>query len=313
VYGLGANALDAGAASRIFAAKERPATDPLIVHLASAADLPRVASEIPPIALRLAERFWPGPLTLVLPRAGAVPPVVTSAGPTVAVRVPRHPVARALIAAAGVPVAAPSANLFSRPSPTRAAHVLEDLDGRIDLVLDAGDCEVGVESTVLDLTTAPPRILRPGAVTVEMLRSLLPDVRVHRPPPGTGAAASPGLLDTHYAPRARVTLYAGPPDTRRRRMLADVRTAVADGVRVGALVSAGDAAAFAGAGARTEALGAEGDLAAAAVRLYAALRALDAAGVSEIVATAVPADDHLGAALADRLSRAASGRVITVH
>lgn len=313
VYGLGANALDADAAARIFIAKARPAHDPLIVHLASAADLPRVAVDIPEMAFELADRFWPGPLTLVLPRSAAVPPVVTSGGATVAVRVPSHPVARALIAAAGVPVAAPSANLFSRPSPTCAAHVLEDLDGRIDLVLDAGPCAVGVESTVLDLTTTPPRVLRPGAVTLEMLRSLLPDVRAGGPGAGSGAPLSPGLLDTHYAPRATLTLYAGATDARRTRMLADVRDAVAGGARVGAMVFDDDVEAFTGVGATTRTLGQPGDLATAAARLYAALRALDAAGVSLIVATAVTADDHLGAALADRLGRAASGRVITVH
>ncbi|MGE3579006.1 MAG: L-threonylcarbamoyladenylate synthase [Vicinamibacterales bacterium] len=313
VYGLGANALDAGAVARIFTAKQRPASDPLIVHLASAADLPRVAVHAPPAAFTLAERFWPGPLTLVLPRATAVPPAVTAGGATVAVRVPRHPVALALIAAAGVPVAAPSANLFSRPSPTTAAHVLEDLDGRIDLLLDGGPCEVGVESTVLDLTTTPPRVLRPGAVTIEMLRGVLPDVRLGARQAGSGVPASPGMLDTHYAPKATLTLYAGDPGARRARMLADVRAATSAGTRVGALVTDDDVPAFAGAGADTATLGAAGDLPEAAVRLYAALRALDAAGVSVIVAAAVTSDDHLGAALADRLGRAASGRVITVH
>ncbi len=313
VYGLGANALDAEAAARIFVAKQRPANDPLIVHLASAADLPRVARDVPAIAFRLADAFWPGPLTLVLPRAAAVPAVVTSGGPTVAVRVPRHDVARALIAAAGVPVAAPSANLFSRPSPTSAAHVLEDLDGRIDFVLDGGPCAVGVESTVLDLTTTPPRVLRPGAVTLDMLRNLIPDVSAGAHAPDGSAAASPGLLDTHYAPRATLTLYAGAAGARRARMLTDVRAARARGVLAGALVFDDDRAVFAEAGAVTETLGPDGDLTTAAVRLYAALRALDAAGVSIIVATAVAADDRLGGALADRLGRAASGRVVTVH
>jgi L-threonylcarbamoyladenylate synthase len=312
VYGLGANALDADAAARIFVAKKRPANDPLIVHLASAADLSRVAVHIPEIAFRLSDRFWPGPLTLVLPRAAVVPSVVTSDGPTVAVRIPAHPVARALIAAAGVPVAAPSANLFSRPSPTTAAHVLEDLDGRIDLVLDAGTCNIGLESTVLDLTTNPPRVLRPGAVTLEMLRGLIPDVGLGAPAPGGGAAASPGLLETHYAPRATLTLYAGPADARKRRMLADLQAARARGVRAGALVFEDDVAACAGTGAVAETLGPDGDFATAAARLYAALRTLDATGVSIILATAVTADDRLGAALADRLGRAASGRVITV-
>jgi len=313
VYGLGANALDPTAVARIFAAKQRPANDPLIVHLATPADLPSVATRIPAIAARLAELFWPGPLTLVLPRAAAVPLVVTSGGPSVAVRVPDHPVARALIAAAGTPVAAPSANLFSRPSPTTAAHVLEDLDGRIDLVLDGGACAVGVESTVLDLTGSPPRILRPGAVTIEMLREVVPDVVAGSRTAAGDAPASPGLLETHYAPRATLTLYAGPDVARRRRMLEDARASQTAGTRVGALVAEEDVVAFTQAGAMTVALAPAGDLVAAAARLYAALRSLDASGADIILATAIPGDDRLGAALADRLGRAASGRIITVH
>lgn len=313
VYGLGANALDADAAARIFVAKQRPANDPLIVHLASAADLPLVAIHVPAVAYQLAERFWPGPLTLVLPRGPAVPAVVTSGGTSVAVRVPSHPVARALIAAAGVPVAAPSANLFSRPSPTTAAHVIEDLGGRVDLVLDGGATTIGVESTVLDLTTAPPRVLRPGAVTAGMLRALIPDLATGPRPGAADTPASPGLLETHYAPRAVLTLYAGPAEPRRLRMLSEVRNAVGSGARIGAVVTDDEVAAFSAAGAVVASLGAAGDLDTAAVRLYAALRSLDTAGVERIVATAIPADEHLGAALADRLGRAASGRIVTVH
>ena len=314
VYGLGANALDATAAARIFAAKERPADDPLIVHLADVADLPLVASDIPVVARTLAAQYWPGPLTLVLPKAAAIPGIITSGGPSVAVRVPRHPVALALIREAGVPVAAPSANLFSRPSPTTAAHVREDLDGRIDLLLDGGPCPVGVESTVLDLTCVPPRVLRPGAVTIEMLRAFLPEVMSGRPAPRPDRApASPGLLDTHYAPRTPLTLYAGPPEPRRARMLTEVTTLIARGARAGVLVSDEDAALFRHAGAFTVALAPEGDLDTAATRLYAALRTLDAGQVDVILATAITSDDHMGAALSDRLTRAASGRVVTVH
>ena len=176
VYGLGADATNTDAVERIFAAKQRPHSDPLIVHLAAAAALPSVVQGVPPLAWALAERFWPGPLTLVLRRAEGIPPVVAAGGPTVGVRVPNHAVARELIARAGVPIAAPSANRFMHTSPTTAAHVLADLDGRVDCVLDAGPCSVGVESTVLDLTRDPPRILRPGGVTFEALRALVPNV-----------------------------------------------------------------------------------------------------------------------------------------
>ncbi len=313
VYGLGANALDAAAAGRIFTAKNRPAHDPLIVHVAHASEIRRVAHSIPALAWHLAEAFWPGPLTLVLPRQPLVPDVVTAGGPTVAVRVPRHPVACALIAAAGVPVAAPSANLFSRPSPTTAAHVLSDLDGRIDIILDGGAADVGVESTVLDLTSTPPRILRPGAVTVEMLRLFIPNLASGALGRPAAVAASPGQLDTHYAPKAPLTLYAGPSAPRLARMLAEVAAHVSRGAQVGALVSTEETGAFERAGAVTATLAHEGDLDTAAARLYACLRELDASGVGHIIAPAIPADDRLGAALADRLTRAASGRIITVH
>lgn len=313
VYGLGAHALDAAAAARIFTAKGRPASDPLIVHLASAADLPRVAATVPEVAHRLAQAFWPGPLTLVLPKNDAVPGAVTAGGATVAVRVPDHPVALALLRTAAVPVAAPSANLFSRPSPTTATHVLADLDGRIDLVIDGGPCRVGVESTVLDLTTVPPRILRPGAVTEADLRPYLPDLAVGPRPSSSGPLASPGLLDTHYAPVAPLTLIRGSAQAAREWMTREAHAAAVRGSRVGMLVWDEDADALRREGAVVETLGPAGHLEAAAARLYAGLRALDATGVTAILAPAIPGDDALGAALADRLRRAASGRVVEVH
>lgn len=210
VYGLGANALNPAAVAAIFAAKGRPATDPLIVHVSGLEDLEAIVSDIPPVARRLASRFWPGPLTLILPKRATISDSVTAGLPTVAVRVPAHPVARAVIAAAGVPIAAPSANLFSRPSPTQAAHVLSDLDGRVDLVLDAGPTDVGVESTVLDLTVDPPLVRRPGGVTLEALRTVVPDVQVltHHGD-DREAQMAPGQLLRHYAPQARLTLING--------------------------------------------------------------------------------------------------------
>ena len=291
VYGLGVAALDAAAVRRLFVAKGRPADDPLIVHIADAAALAPLVAEIPPVVDVLAARFWPGPLTLVLRRSPLVPHEVTAGLDTVAIRVPAHPVAHALLAATGVPVAAPSANLFSRPSPTQARHVLDDLDGRIDMVLDGGATPVGVESTVLDLSRGVPEVLRPGAVTLEMLRPLLPQVRARGSVETPGPQRSPGLLDKHYSPRAPLTLYEGTVERVIERIRKDAEAAQAAGRRVGLLVP-------------------DADPAATAARLYAALRDFDAAGVDEIFARLPATTDGLSQAIADRLRRAAAGRVV---
>src|SRR4051794_21935732 len=198
VYGLGANALDAAAVARVFQAKGRPPTNPLIVHLDGVDQIAQVAAGWPKVAVRLAERFWPGPLTLVLPKRPEVPDVVTAGGPTVAVRVPAHPVAQALLRAAGVPVAAPSANRSTELSPTTAAHVLRGLDGRIELILDGGPTPGGIESTVVDVTASPLRLLRPGLVTPAELEAVVGPVA--RGEPGASATGggrplpSPGML-----------------------------------------------------------------------------------------------------------------------
>jgi L-threonylcarbamoyladenylate synthase len=318
VYGLGADATSAVAAEGIFQAKQRPHSDPLIVHLAAADELGRVAREVPPLAWRLAERFWPGPLTLVLPRAPTIPPVVTAGGETVGVRVPAHPVARALIAAAGVPVAAPSANRFMHTSPTTATHVLADLDGRIDCLLDGGPCAVGVESTVLDIIASPPRILRPGGVTLEALRAVAPEIKVPLELPAEASgedrgeeeatARAPGQMPRHYAPHTRLLVF----DAAGERGLAAVRAAAeataARGERVGALLPDEEAAALEAVlpGMTVARLGPAGDLAQHSRRLYAALRELDAAGLDVILAHTF-GREGLGLALNDRLRRAAGG------
>ena len=213
VYGLGANALDADAVRRIFAAKGRPATNPLIVHVANVEGfeaLAEIGERTPGSALRaLTQAFWPGPLTLVLPKTSLVPEVVTAGGPTVAVRMPRHPVALALIAAAGVPLAAPSANRSEQLSPTRAGHVAESLDDAVDLILDGGPTDVGLESTVLDLTEWPPRLLRPGMVTVAQIEAVLgASVTLGPAAPSSGPARSPGQMPRHYAPRTPLRVVA---------------------------------------------------------------------------------------------------------
>jgi L-threonylcarbamoyladenylate synthase len=316
VYGLGAHALDPVAVRRLFDAKERPRTDPLIVHVASRSDLPPLVRTIPAAAAKLAERFWPGPLTLVLPRSSAVPDEVTAGLPTVAVRVPAHPVALALLRSAAVPVAAPSANRFSRPSPTAASHVIEDLDGRIDLVLDGGPTRIGVESTVLDLSGHIPAILRPGAITVEMLREVLPNVET---PTVTSDEAtpmvSPGQLARHYAPRAPLTVYEGGVESTRHGVLDAARTALLQGKIVGIVAADEDREALAPLekarrGIRLRTIGSRGDLDAVAARLYSALRELDAERVDVILVTGFPASGGLGPAVQDRLRRAATGRIV---
>ncbi|MFN2445182.1 MAG: L-threonylcarbamoyladenylate synthase [Vicinamibacterales bacterium] len=317
VYGLGAHALDADAVARIFLAKERPATDPFIVHVACAADVPSIARGVCEPTADLMARFWPGPLTLILFKQPSVPDAVTSGRNTVGVRVPAHPVAQALLRAAGVPIAAPSANRFSRPSPTRVAHVLADLDGRVDIVLDAGPTDIGIESTVLDLTVSPPVVRRHGGVTFETLRALLPDVDTSdRYSVGAGAETAPGQLLRHYAPRARLTLYEGDADAVVAQLAQDARAAAASGRAVGVLAPIEDlmalaphiAAQAARGRVATAALGSRRDPALAARELFDALRRLDAVGVDEILAATVDGAE-IGRAIRDRLVRAAEGRV----
>ena len=296
VYGLGANALDAAAVARIFAAKERPAEDPLIVHLGGLDQLPRVARAVSPVAQALAATFWPGPLTLVLPKQPAVPPLVTSGLDTVAARVPDHPVAQALLAAAGVPVAAPSANRFGHTSPTTAQHVWHDLHDRIDIILDGGPTRIGVESTVLDVSTAPPRILRPGGVTAEMLEAVIgPVAVVSGAPTGDQGLPSPGLLEKHYAPQAELIFFQG--SAARQALALELRAVLASGMTAGVLAWDADADTLGQAGAQVYPLGA--DLNSVARQLYAGLRWLDEQGM-EVILCRVFGESGLGLAIRDR-------------
>jgi len=303
VYGLGADGLDPSAVARIYRAKGRPAADPLILHVASADGLAGLARSVPAVADRLVERFWPGPLTLVVPRGGHVPRIVSGGRDTVAVRMPQHAVALALIEATGVPVAAPSANRFGRVSPTTAADVVEELGPAVDIVLDGGPCRLGLESTVLDLTSEVPRVLRPGAVTVEELREVVP--RVDNPTRGIDEApAAPGRYLRHYAPGTPLVLVEGPDAP---SLLARLATAVA-GVGVSSVVLglAGDPAPD---GVRVIDVGAADDPAGVARQLYGVLRRADALGARLLLARTVP-ERGLGAAINDRLYRAAQGRTI---
>ena len=308
VYGLGASALDEAAIRRVFEAKERPASNPLIVHVADLPQLEGLVVDPPEAALQLARRFWPGPLTLVLRRHPALPELIAPQRETLALRLPAHPVARALIRAAGLPLVAPSANRFTRPSATRAAHVLADLDGRIELLLDAGPSRIGLESTVLDLSVTPPLLLRPGAITLEMLRAQLPGVRVGGETldleAGDAAPASPGQHLRHYSPRAQLLLYQGELTDVLAAMQGTVLAQAASGRRVGLL---GEAPGLTGC--EQVSPGADGE--ATGRGLFAALRELDARGVDVILAC-LQEQEGLGAAINDRLLRAAEGRVIQV-
>jgi L-threonylcarbamoyladenylate synthase len=317
VYGLGAHALDTDAVARIFAAKERPATDPLIVHLAHIGQLQTCAAHIPPAARQLGLAFWAGPLTLILPKKPRVPDSVTAGLPSVALRVPSHRVARALLETAGVPIAAPSANQFSRPSPTTAAHVVADLDGRVDLILDGGAADIGLESTIVDCTVDPPVMRRPGGLTLEQIQAVVPGIVAAA---GAGhaatAQAAPGQLTRHYAPNATLTLYEGPPDRIVDRIAADARTLVAEGTRVGILAPEEDllamaprlAAAASSGRIEVRAYGSRATPERAAHDLYASLRDLDGTGVGVILASAIGMEG-LGRAVRDRLTRAAEGRI----
>ena len=315
VYGLGVNALDPVAVASVFEAKGRPADDPLIVHVIGAEALGLLVTEVPSVAQQLAEAFWPGPLTLVLPRSAAVPDGVTAGLDTVAVREPSHPVARALIRAAGIPVAAPSANPFGRTSPTTAEHVIKDLEGRVDAVLDGGACPIGIESTVVDCTVSPPRLLRPGGVSLESLRSVVGDVDVSVAPTTGGAASahkSPGTQKRHYAPRARLVFVVGRPADVRLAMVPAVEHLISSGRMVGLLLADEDVLGGVPEGAIVEALGSYARPEEAAITLFAALRALDDRG-AEIILARDFGEVGLGRAVYDRLSRAAEGRVIRLE
>lgn len=314
VYGLGADALQPAALEGIFAAKGRPLSDPLIVHIAEYATLKVLTSELSPAAWQLAHVFWPGPLTLLLPRGPHVPYIVTAGMETVAVRMPEHPVARALIRALNSPVAAPSANRFMHVSPTTAAHVLADLNGRVPLILDGGPCSVGVESTILDLSAEIPSILRPGGVSLEALLTVLPEVQG----PHTGAALpeaqaqkAPGQLMTHYAPTIPLLLFDGSEEAMRAAMLKELDERSARGERVGVLVADMDLPSFQQRKALIRSLGDAAQTSQIAANLFASLRALEEAHVQVILCRTFPAHE-LGLAIRDRLRRAAGGKIIQV-
>ncbi len=294
VYGLGASALDVTALEKIFKAKGRPSDNPLIVHIAAFSQLEQVAVDVPERAEKLAEYFWPGPLSLVLPKSRAIPDLVSGGLATVAVRMPDHPVALELIRRAGVPLAAPSANRSGRPSPTSYQHVLEDLTGRIDAVLKARSCKIGVESTVLDLTGSVPVILRPGGISREALEEAL-GCRLLVAGTGldTERPSSPGMKYRHYSPRAPLLLITGTLEQRHRLMEELGAYYRSRGFKIGTIF-----AAAAGAGSSLDIQQRY------AARLYRVLRRMDTEGVDLIVAEATE-KEGLGLAVMNRLFKAA--------
>ena len=307
VYGLGANGLDPVAVGHIFQAKGRPQDNPLILHIPAPEWLERYCQNIPETAYELARRFWPGPLTMILERRDVVPDVVTAGLDTVGMRCPDHQVCRAIIALADVPVAAPSGNTSGRPSPTTAAHMLEDMDGKIDGIVDGGPCGVGVESTILDLTVTPPRLLRPGGVTLEQLRAVLGavdvDPAVTRLMGAEERPRAPGMKYRHYAPKAPVTVVKGAPE----RGAAYIQAHLQDGEGVICFDEFGGQYP----GHRVELLGPAADQAEQARRVFDALRAFDETQVPAIWAQC-PDDHDIGLAVCNRLNKAAGFHIIEV-
>lgn len=313
VYGLGANALDEQAAARIYAAKGRPSDNPLIAHVSCFEEVLPLTSRVPEMGRRLAEAFWPGPLTLVFPKSALVPYGTTGGLDTVAVRMPSDPAASELIRLAGVPVAAPSANTSGRPSPTTADHVLQDMDGRIDMIVDGGPVGIGVESTIVDVTEAVPVLLRPGAVTLEMLRETVGRVEIDPAILGPVSAEvrpkAPGMKYRHYAPEAELTLVEGEQE----RVIEQIRRLAAmrqqEGKRVGIICTdetrdrySADVVMSIGERAKEETI---------AHNLYAVLREFDEQGVSHIYSESFSRND-LGQAIMNRLNKAAGYKILKV-
>lgn len=307
VYGLAANALNGAAVKKIFVAKGRPQDNPLIVHIADQKQLYTLVQSVPESAKKLAAIFWPGPLTMILPKASCIPDVVSAGLDTVGIRLPSHPVARRLIWEAGIPLAAPSANTSGRPSTTTSKHVLEDLGGKIPAILEGGPCIVGVESTVISLSGAKPRLLRPGGISLEQLEEVLGEVEVDRAlceKIGDDVRVSaPGMKYRHYAPKAPVTVVCGDPE---RTAAYITRHA---GMDAGVICFSECAFQFAMHERRV--IGAAGDVQTQARRIFDALRSFDGTSVREIWAQC-PNDQGLGLAVANRLKKAAGFHVINI-
>ncbi len=311
VYGLGANALDPEAVARIYEVKKRPSHDPLIVHICSLSQLDLVANGAPPLAKRLAETFFPGPLTMVLKRSAQVAPNVSAGLETVAVRMPAHKIPLALIESSGVPIAAPSANLFSRPSPTSAQHVLDDLSGHVDVILDGGSCPIGLESTVIDLTSETPVILRPGGAPMELLIQHVPNLQLSQrylEAQDGLAMPAPGMLSKHYSPAAKFLVLKGSSQNASQRAREAVAALISLGYKIGLMLTDEDADNFSGLNARLVKLGSENNLEEIARNLFAQMRALEKMDIDLMLMRAVN-PQGIGFAIWDRLLRASEQQV----
>ena len=325
VYGLGGNALDEDAARKIYAAKGRPSDNPLIAHVSCVEEVAPLVKEIPEAGRKLMEAFWPGPLTMIFPKSDKVPYGTTGGLDTVAIRMPDDPVANRLIALAGVPVAAPSANTSGRPSPTTADHVWQDMNGRIEMIIDGGPVGIGVESTIVDVSSAVPAVLRPGAITMEMLEAVLGDVSVDPAILGPLSAdvrpKAPGMKYKHYAPKADLTLVE-PEDVDRENgldekqlqaMIGKVRELsrgkIEAGCKVGVICTDESRHCYTDGAVRS--IGERKSQASVAHNLYALLREFDDLGVDYIFSESFP-KDHLGQAIMNRLSKAAGYKIVKV-
>jgi L-threonylcarbamoyladenylate synthase len=310
VYGLGANALNSDAVLRLFEAKKRPLDNPPIIHIAETKEVYQLVSEVPKKAEILMKQFWPGPLTLVLKRSVNIPKEATAGLDTVAIRIPIHPVAQALIRESKLPIAAPSANLSGKPSPTNAQHVYEDLDGRIDAIIDGGASNIGVESTVVDLSCDPPMLLRPGGTPYEALKGVLADLRLHQFVQSEvelplEKIRSPGMKHKHYAPKAEVILVEGNIEA----VVAKIKTLMADykDKKVGVLAT--DETQTAYKAFVVKSMGSRHDISTIAASLFRLLREVDSEGVDIILAESVP-HEGMGLAVMNRLRKASGYHII---
>ncbi|MGI6642814.1 MAG: L-threonylcarbamoyladenylate synthase [Bacillota bacterium] len=317
VYGLGSNALDESAVAKIFQAKGRPQDNPLIVHVSRIESVPPLVLSVSPVALNLMYLFWPGPLTLLFPRSPQIPARVTAGLPTVGIRMPDHPVAQRLIDLAGVPVAAPSANASGRPSPTSFEEVLADLDGKVDYIIDGGYTDIGVESTVLDISGPVPKILRPGGLYAEDLQEVLGRVEVIDYS-GSGPTPSPGMKYRHYAPKADVYLATGTPEDQARAIVRFAQKRMLSGNAVAVLASGENLGRYERLASEYPDLfhviylGSRDDLAPVASRLFSGLRHADHLGASVVFAESFPRVG-LGLAIQNRLERASAGKHLPEH